>query len=63
MPGAWPLWKVEEMARQATPGRRAPDFELPATDGAGANQTTVCLEDYEDQWLMLMFYPRDFTMI
>ena len=38
-------------------GTRAPDFNLPATSGQ------VALEDYQDRWLVLIFYPRDFSMI
>jgi len=44
-------------------GRRAPAFSLESVDGTGSNQTTVTLDDYLDRWLMIMFYPRDFSMI
>ena len=44
-------------------GRRAPSFSLEMVDGSGANRTTVSLDDYLDGWLILLFYPRDFSMI
>lgn len=44
-------------------GRRAPSFSLAAVNGTGGNQATVTLDDYQDRWLMVMFYPRDFSMI
>lgn len=44
-------------------GRRAPSFSIEAVDGNGANRRTVSLEDFLDGWLVLLFYPRDFSMI
>lgn len=44
-------------------GRRAPDFQLASVSGAGDDPRVVALGDYQDQWLMLLFYPRDFSMI
>ena len=38
-------------------GSPAPDFTLPSTSGGGE----VSLEDFRDQWVVLYFYPRDFT--
>jgi len=37
-------------------GKDAPDFELPAQDGK-----KVDLDDYEGKWVVLYFYPKDFT--
>jgi peroxiredoxin Q/BCP len=37
-------------------GKEAPEFELPAQDGK-----KVELEDYEGKWVVLYFYPKDFT--
>lgn len=37
-------------------GQPAPDFSLPDQSGK-----TVSLEDYRGQWLVLYFYPKDFT--
>ena len=39
-------------------GERAPDFELPGTDGF-----TFRLADYRGRWLVLAFYPGDFTPV
>jgi alkyl hydroperoxide reductase subunit AhpC len=43
-------------------GRRAPEFELPCTRGAGSTRQ-VALADYRDRWLILVFYPRDFSLV
>jgi thioredoxin-dependent peroxiredoxin len=37
-------------------GSTAPEFTLPAQEGA-----PVSLKDYRGQWVVLYFYPRDFT--
>ncbi len=37
-------------------GSRAPDFTLPSQQG-----TSVSLQDYRGQWIVLYFYPRDQT--
>jgi peroxiredoxin Q/BCP len=39
-------------------GQPAPDFELPGTGGR-----TYRLADYRDRWLILVFYPGDFTLV
>jgi thioredoxin-dependent peroxiredoxin len=39
-------------------GDRAPDFELTATGGR-----TVRLADFRGHWLVLAFYPGDFTPV
>jgi peroxiredoxin Q/BCP len=41
------------MAKEIAPGDRAPDFKLPADDGA-----EVALADYRGRKLVLYFYPR-----
>src|SRR5215470_18761366 len=43
-------------------GRRAPEFELSCTRGAGSARR-VGLADYRDRWLILVFYPRDFSLV
>jgi peroxiredoxin Q/BCP len=42
----------------ATPsvGSAAPEFTLPSQEG-----TPVSLKDYRGKWVVLYFYPRDFT--
>lgn len=39
-------------------GRRAPNFSLEASGGQH-----VSLEQYRGRWLVLFFYPRDFTFV
>src|SRR3954466_128939 len=39
-------------------GDQAPDFELAAT-----GQQTYPLADYRDRWVVLAFYPGDFTPV
>jgi peroxiredoxin Q/BCP len=41
---------------QPTAGQTAPDFSLPGSDGA-----TVSLKDFKGKWVVLYFYPKDFT--
>ena len=49
--------------RNAVVGTRAPNFSLPATDGPSDSRRQVSLDDFADRWLMLLFYPRDFSLI
>jgi len=44
-------------------GTRAPDFDLPCTNLPNSGHGRVRLADYEERWLLLVFYPRDFSMI
>jgi alkyl hydroperoxide reductase subunit AhpC len=44
-------------------GTRAPDFSLTCTRGPGSERQQVSLADYADRWLVLMFYPRDFSLV
>jgi peroxiredoxin Q/BCP len=37
-------------------GSVAPDFSLPSQDG-----TAISLKDYAGKWVVLYFYPKDFT--
>jgi alkyl hydroperoxide reductase subunit AhpC/predicted Ser/Thr protein kinase len=43
-------------------GKRAPEFDLPCTRGPGL-AGRARLADYRDRWLILVFYPRDFSLI
>lgn len=49
--------------RNATVGARAPDFTLAITQGPGSERRQVTLADYQDRWLVLLFYPRDFSLV
>ena len=54
---------AEEEARKvlARVGRPAPDFEVNAyVDGGFKN---VKLSDYKGKWVVLCFYPGDFTFV
>ena len=42
-------------------GKPAPDFETKAF--VSGEITTVKLSDYKGQWVMLYFYPGDFTFV
>lgn len=44
-------------------GTQAPDFVMEAVAGDGENFTTVTLSDYKGKWLVLFFYPLDFTFV
>src|SRR3979411_291234 len=37
-------------------GQQAPDFSLPSVEGG-----LVSLKDYKGKWVVLYFYPKDFT--
>jgi eukaryotic-like serine/threonine-protein kinase len=53
-------------SRKANPafvGSRAPDFTLPSTAWPDTAEREVSLDDYRDRWLVLLFYPRDFSMV
>ena len=52
--------KEEEMAL-ARVGHEAPDFEATAfVDGSFKN---IKLSDYRGKWVVLCFYPGDFTFV
>lgn len=42
-------------------GKKAPDFTMNAAKGDGSDFTEVSLNDYKGKWLVLFFYPLDFT--
>ena len=51
----------EVRAMQARVGKPAPDFEAPAfVDGGFQN---IKLSDYRGKWVILCFYPGDFTFV
>jgi len=44
--------------------QQAPDFKLPAyIKGQEGDYKEVSLSDYRGKWLVLFFYPRDFTFV
>jgi len=53
---------VKEVAKMvARVGKPAPDFELPAFVNGGFKN--IKLSDYKGQWVVLCFYPGDFTFV
>ena len=52
------------MAEQsATIGIRAPEFSLFSTTGLESSRRRVSLADFQGRWLLLLFYPRDFSLV
>jgi len=61
-PASAPTSIVKEAPRMvARVGKPAPDFELPAFVGGGFKN--IKLSDYKGQWVILCFYPGDFTFV
>jgi len=53
--------RKEEIRMMAHVGKAAPDFETTAFfEGAFRN---VRLSDYKGRWIVLCFYPGDFTFV
>ena len=50
------LVEAAETQTQPEPGKPAPDFSLATGDGS-----QVSLKDYRGKWIVLYFYPKDFT--
>lgn len=44
-------------------GSKAPNFTLPSTKNMEKLDIPVSLEEYKGKWLVLFFYPLDFTFI
>ena len=44
-------------------GHKAPDFNLPSTRNIDTLKENVKLADYNGKWLILLFYPLDFTAL
>ena len=42
-------------------GQKAPDFETPAFHKGGFKN--IKLSDYSGKWVVLCFYPGDFTYV
>ena len=53
--------KKEVAMSAAKVGAKAPDFEAPAYQGGSFGQ--VKLSDYLGKWVVLCFYPGDFTFV
>lgn len=44
-------------------GMPAPDFNMPSTKNLETLKENVKLSDYKGKWLILLFYPLDFTFV
>lgn len=44
-------------------GKPAPDFNLPSTKNMETLAENLSLADYKGKWLILLFYPLDFTFV
>ncbi len=44
-------------------GQPAPDFNMPSTKDMETLAENVKLSDYKGKWLILLFYPLDFTFV
>src|SRR2546425_10054227 len=44
-------------------GKPAPDFEIPSTKNIQKLDQPVKLSDYRGKWVVLLFYPLDFTFV
>ncbi len=53
--------KEEIIMAEARVGHKAPDFEAPAYHKGEFGQ--VKLSDYIGKWVVLCFYPGDFTFV
>jgi peroxiredoxin Q/BCP len=54
--GTFTLMAAAESSKQPAAGTPAPDFSLTTGDGS-----QVSLKDYRGRWVVLYFYPKDFT--
>ncbi|MDT5295734.1 MAG: peroxiredoxin 2/4 [Acidobacteriota bacterium] len=48
---------------EAKVGQQSPDFDMPSTKNIEKLDENVKLSEYKGQWLVLLFYPLDFTFV
>lgn len=53
----------ETLVTMAKVGQPAPSFNLPSTKNLETLAENVKLSDYRGKWLILLFYPLDFTFV
>lgn len=61
-PESAPVEKENARMPMARVGKEAPDFETSAYV-AGEGFRNVKLSDYRGKWVLLCFYPGDFTFV
>ena len=54
---------MTEFVVRAKVGQKAPAFEMPSTKDLKKLNQSVKLSDYSGKWLVLLFYPLDFTFV
>lgn len=54
---------AENTVTLAKVGKPAPDFNMPSTKDINTLKENVKLSDYKGKWLILLFYPLDFTFV
>jgi len=54
---------TENTVTMAKVGKPAPDFTMPSTKNMETLAEPVKLSDYKGKWLILLFYPLDFTFV
>lgn len=54
---------TENTVALAKVGKPAPDFNMPSTKNMDTLAENVKLSDYKGKWLILLFYPLDFTFV
>ena len=54
---------TEPTTKIAKVGQPAPDFDMPSTKNLETLGENVKLSDYKGKWLILLFYPLDFTFV
>jgi peroxiredoxin (alkyl hydroperoxide reductase subunit C) len=54
---------TETINETAQVGKPAPDFDMASTKNLEKLDQNVKLSDYKGKWLVLLFYPLDFTFV
>ncbi len=54
---------LENTVTFAKVGQPAPDFNLPSTKNMETLAENIKLSDYKGKWLIMLFYPLDFTFV
>src|SRR3954469_22925335 len=54
---------TETIREAAQGGKPAPDFDMASTKNLEKLNQNVKLSDYKGKWLVLLFYPLDFTFV